>query len=233
MRPCPLDGRMVPEGDVPALCRYLADWHPGEWARLKRKAGGRVKTLYRYDDSYDTERRWINKNISGRSFATKEDLDRVLKRVHPVPLYPEIECRHLNCRGKDSGGCAFNHSDKDWCPDEKSHESRCHKSRCPDNHGRGRVKHVIAVSSAPSTPKSSPPRERSPPPAPSKSKPKPKESNRFSHLDDTVEDRSPKMEEAVVLPKAEQSEPCDNSDDEGFTLVAKKERKPLLSAVLF
>ena len=220
MRPCPLDGCMVPEGDVSALCRYLADKHPGEWARLKRKAGGRVRTLYVYDDCYDTERRWINKKIHGRSFATKEDLDRALKRVHPVPLHPEIECRNLNCHGKDSGGCAFNHPDKDWCSDEKSHESRCSKVRCPDNHGRGRVKYV---SSAPSTPKSSPSRERSPPPAPSK--PKPKETNRFSRLDDTVEDLSSKMEEAVVSPKAEQSEPCDNSDDEGFTLVGKKQRK--------
>ena len=215
MRRCPIDGRMVPQGDFKALFYYLEDRHPKELTRLKeRNTGGRVTTIFVYDDCYDTQRRWMNRIIPGKSFASKEELDSALKDCNPLyPLYPEFSCHHLNCRGKGSGGCAFNHHDQKWCQYEKSPEDRCPNSKCPYNHGRGRVKHVIACNSSRK-------RSRSPPPAPSK--PKRTETNMFSPLDNTAKDLSPNMEKVIMSPKAEQIGPNDDFDNDGFILVAKK-----------
>jgi hypothetical protein len=79
MVPCPLDGRMVPEGDTGALCRYLASMHPGEWMRLKRESGGKVWRLFVYRDCYSIDRRYKHDSVPGHSFATIDDMNWALR----------------------------------------------------------------------------------------------------------------------------------------------------------
>jgi hypothetical protein len=76
---CPINGRWVPEGDTGALCRYLASTHPGEWERLKKASGGRVKTLFVYIECYSISRRYKHNSVPGHSFATIDDMNWALR----------------------------------------------------------------------------------------------------------------------------------------------------------
>jgi hypothetical protein len=100
---CPLDGRMVPEGDIGALCRYLAGTHPGEWARLKRDSNGRVRSLYVYTDCYSITRRFKHDSVPGHSFTTKEDMDWALRESGKS----NATFRHKDFAGRHNGTTFF------------------------------------------------------------------------------------------------------------------------------
>ena len=235
---CPLSNHMVPEGDVGAICRYLARYHPDEWTRLKGICNGRVKTLYVYTDCYSPTRRYKHDKLPGVSFATKSDLDKALGRTTKgkVPIEttsPEKPCRNGNgCRGKD-GGCGFNHEGQKMCRHEKS-SSGCTNLRCSFNHNEDHIKKTIvqqtistSVTPTKVTPVSKPSHVSKPPLAPAKIP-----GNTFDILnddadeDDVSKDLSSQFEEAqdtvVVTPVVATSE---SGDSDGFQEVKSKHAK--------
>ena len=142
---CPLSGIQVPYGkeNTSVLCRYLKAEYPAVFNELKTLSGGRINSIFIYPDCYSVTRRFINHKFPNRSFSSKSELDASLKLGHPINLYPEIECKYGDkCHGFE-GGCGFNHPSARNCPDDISDATRCRKTYCADNHGRGRVKWLI------------------------------------------------------------------------------------------
>ena len=232
---CPLSDRMVPEGDVSAMCRYLAREHREVWNGLKEN--GDIRNLFVYADRYDTRRRYKHDKLPGVSFTTKSDLDKALGRTTNGPVLveaisPEKACRNGDgCRGKN-GGCGFNHEGQAMCRHEKS-SSGCNNLRCSFNHNENHIKSTIVQptisTSTPTkvTPVSKPPRVSKPPMAPAKIA-----GNTFDILnddadeDDVSKDLSSQFEEAqdtvVVTPVVATSESCDS---DGFHEVKSKHAK--------
>ena len=222
MVPCPLDGRQVPMGDVNRLCSYLSQKHPETWQRLKRQAGGRVKTLFVYPDCYSIYRRYIHDRFPGQSFSSKGKLDQALRSGSSGTFHPEISCRNgTDCHGKD-GACGYNHEDQNWCGHEKSPTERCRTTYCGSNHGRGRMKWLISKmeTGSSSTPKSKV--SVKPPSAPKKPAP----TNRFESLVDSVaEDLTSKFEEVKESPaptEVVETVVTEPEDSEGFVTVKSK-----------
>ena len=146
---CPhVEGWTVPQGDVFRLQAHLRYHDPETFAALleESKMPKFFKNLYVYPDGYYLERRFISSHLPEKSFATKDELDRELKRVNPrdrSEFHLEKSCPHgQDCRGI-GGSCFYNHTGAQLCRHEKDSTNRCGKNSCGYNHWSGRARFVV------------------------------------------------------------------------------------------
>ena len=149
MVPCPAGTEvLVPEGDVRHLNKHLETNLRSRFEEMKKEAGFSkfLPYIYVYPDGYFIRPRKISPHCPSKSFSSKAELDRELKRVNPsspTEFHMEEMCQHgSSCRGKD-GSCPLNHPGVPICRYEKDHTHRCKGHSCRYNHWKGRVPFVL------------------------------------------------------------------------------------------